>query len=428
MSQDPQYSWRPVLPDDLRSEAELVVTQITDTVRNARGEGFSLARGLPGRALLYTYLDASRGSAEHREHMTASLFAAMDDFSSRPVDEPLLPGLFEGFTGLAWTLQHVLPLYGIEDDPNAEFDASLTSLLSVPQWLGSFDLIYGVAGIGIYALERLPHPAAHDLVTNCVRLLEGLCGEDQDGVHWFTSPELLPAQKRAHSPKGRFDFGVAHGAMGVIGFLGQACARSVGGSSARRLLTRSVEWIMSRRLAGAAQRYPLFINDRGSTTVFGGPYWGWCYGDLGLSAVLCAAARAAHRPDWLTEAETIASAAAEKLRQAKAPEEVGITEPGLCHGAAGVAHLFNRLFQATGNTLFRDVSCDWYRYTLNGRVAGGSLGGFRLTALDPDQGRFTKMSTAGFLEGAIGIALALISAMSNVVPRWDRLLLLDGTP
>jgi len=427
MNHHSQSSWRPVLTDDLRSEADLVVTQITDTLRDAKGEGFSLARELPGRALLYAYRDASRGSDEHREYMTAALFAAMDDLSRLPVDEPVPPGLFEGFTGLAWTLQHTLPLYGIDDDPNADFDASLTSLLDVPSWLGSFDLVYGVAGIGIYALERLPHPAAHELVTHCVRLLEGLCGEDRDGVYWFTPPELLPVQKRASSPNGRFDFGVAHGAMGVIGFLAQACARDVGGPSARRLLTKSVEWIMSRRLTqGAAQRYPLFINERGSTTVFGGPYWGWCYGDLGLSAVLCAAARAAHRPDWLTEAEAIATASAEKLR--RAPDDVGIAEPGLCHGAAGVAHLFNRLFQATGQTLFRDVSCEWFRYTLNSRVAGGPFGGFLVTALDRDQGRFTKMSMAGFLEGSIGIGLALISAMSDVVPRWDRLLLLDGMP
>jgi lantibiotic biosynthesis protein len=420
-------TWVPILGDELGEDALSAVSAIGATLPAEPASSFSLARGLPGRALFYAYADATMGTHEHLDAANDALNQSIEIFSGQQPLEPTPPGLFEGFAGLAWTLSHVLSRYGIDEDPNTEFDESLAEILAVDLWPGSFDLVYGIAGIGLYAVERLPRPGARTLIASCVRLLQNLCSEDDTGVSWFTPPELLPLRKRTQSPHGRYDLGVAHGAMGVIGFLAQCQGRGVGGPSVERLLADSIKWILSKRLSSADQTYPLFINDRGSTTAFGGPYWGWCYGDLGLAATLCAAGRMASVSEWVDEAHTVARAIAGKLTNAPTPDSVGIEEPGLCHGMAGIAHLFNRLFQATGDELFRDVAVEWFRYTLASRGLADRLGGFRTTALDPVERRFAKIAVPGFLEGAAGIGLALMAAAGSVLPAWDRLLLLDAS-
>jgi len=70
---------------------------------------------------------------------------------------------------------------------------------------------------------------------------------------------------------------------------------------------------------------------------------------------------------------------------------------GFCHGAIGLAHIFNRLYQANGEPVFREAARRWFGHVL-----------------DESQ-----------LEGAAGIGLALLAAMTPLEPRWDRLFLLS---
>jgi lantibiotic modifying enzyme len=86
----------------------------------------------------------------------------------------------------------------------------------------------------------------------------------------------------------------------------------------------------------------------------------------------------------------------------------GVVNPGLRQGAAGIAHLCNRLFQATGEEPFADAARAGFGRVLETRRRDEGIGGFKA---DP-----------GFLNGAAGIGLALLAAISSVEPAWDRLL------
>jgi hypothetical protein len=86
----------------------------------------------------------------------------------------------------------------------------------------------------------------------------------------------------------------------------------------------------------------------------------------------------------------------------------GAVDPGLRQGAAGTAHLCNRLFQGTGQEPFADAARAGFGSLLETRRRDEGIGGFQV---DP-----------GFLNGAAGIGLALLAAISSVEPAWDRLL------
>src|SRR5262249_14299323 len=99
----------------------------------------------------------------------------------------------------------------------------------------------------------------------------------------------------------------------------------------------------------------------------------------------------------------------------------------LCHGAAGLGHLFNRLFQATGDEHLAEAARVWFRRTLDLRQPGRGIAGFEAGKGNAHR-RLLWVDDPGLLQGAAGIALALLAAATPLEPGWDRLLLVPIPP
>jgi hypothetical protein len=130
---------------------------------------------------------------------------------------------------------------------------------------------------------------------------------------------------------------------------------------------------------------------------------GWCYGDPGVAAALFLAGRSTGNAAWEQEAITLAAGAA-----ARRPLESGVVSADLCHGAAGLGHLYNRLWQASGDERLREGAAFWIGDAVRRLEAGEAT------------------EDLGFLQGTGGVALALLSAVTSTAPEWDRVLLLSG--
>jgi hypothetical protein len=141
-----------------------------------------------------------------------------------------------------------------------------------------------------------------------------------------------------------------------------------------------------------------------------------------VAASLLLVARCAGETAWERAALSVARRAAERPS-----DEAEIFDAGLCHGAAGLGHLFNRLYQATGDSRLREASQFWFQRTLELRRPEGSIAGFAAWGPGPD-GSLNWTDDPGFLTGAAGIALALLAAATAVEPAWDRALLVSVPP
>jgi hypothetical protein len=136
-----------------------------------------------------------------------------------------------------------------------------------------------------------------------------------------------------------------------------------------------------------------------------------------VAVALLGAARSVGERAWEEVALAIARRAAHRP-----PEQAGVVDAGLCHGAAGLGHLFNRMFQATGDLQLQEAAHFWFKRTLEMRHSDRGIGGFCASDL-ADDGTVTWRDAAGFLTGAAGIALALMAAWTPIEPAWDRVLL-----
>jgi lantibiotic biosynthesis protein len=439
MTPDPagESSWQPLVTGPLAAAALAAVEAIAADLRAAPapadGPGAeeaalwqaSLASGDAGRALFFAYLDFHReaaGSADAGPAQDDSAAQALD-LLDRAVDAlavaPPRAGLFAGLPGIGWAAEHLRGrLFAQDADAGDALDEAVLDWLSRFRWEGGHDLLGGLAGLGVYALERLPQPAARRAVEAVVERLAGSAERGPAGAAWLTPPERLPPARRRDRPQGCYDLGAAHGAAGVIAFLGGACRAGVG--AARPLLDEAVRRLLACRLPDRGEgRFPSFlapgVEARGSRLA-------WCYGDLGIAAALAVAGEGAGRPDWRSLAFEIAGGAAGRTLDSSR-----VVDAGLCHGAAGVAHLFNRLHQASGEASLGEAARRWLARALALRAPGSGAGGFRTWETDTAGGG-AWYDDPGFLTGAAGTGLALLAALSPVEPAWDRALLVSLRP
>jgi lantibiotic modifying enzyme len=227
----------------------------------------------------------------------------------------------------------------------------------------------------------------------------------------------LPVWQRALAPDGYYNLGLAHGIPGIIAILARYVAAGVDVRRAQPLLESAVAYLRSVASPGSVSRYPSWLPTRPGESQ---SRVAWCYGDLGVAVALLSAANALDRGDWRADALALAHGQA-----ARSFETSHVLDTGLCHGASGVAHLFNRMAQATGDAELYRAARAWFDRTLAMRRTDPVAGFPRGLPVD---GVMTWEAGADLLTGATGVALALHAAISPIEPGWDQLLLADLSP
>lgn len=380
-----------------------------DAERAGRPPDPSLSDGSAGLALFYAYLAAVTGDEAWAECAHRLLEEAIDALA----DRPLPAALHGGFAGIGWTVEHLtgMLLEAEAGDGDDEIAEALAELLERPARRGGFDLITGLTGLGVYALEALPRPAARRCLERVVERLAEIGEAAVGGFSWFTPPELLPEHQRESAPRGNFNLGVAHGVPAVVSLLGACLAAGVLRRERRPLLDGAVGWLLAQKQEGVGWCFPSWVAEGVAPSP---ARLAWCYGDPGVAAALLTAARHARREAWEAEALEIARRAA-----ARPAEHSGVLDAGLCHGAAGLGHLFNRIHQASGDEVLAEAARGWFRRALELRRPGEGVAGFLAWAgEDPAVPKWE--ATRGFLNGAAGVALALLAAVTPLEPSWDR--------
>ena len=321
--------------------------------------------------------------------------------------------LYNGWAGLGWLTTNL----DVEDDFVAPYvDQLLVKALDRPAVHFGYDLISGLVGVGAYFVERLPRESAKRGLRLVLKALEETAVKTAIGTTWFTPPDCLPQWQRERAPKGYYNLGVAHGLPGVCWLLAKLCVAGIEAGRAASLLRRSLRWLQSKQPEPTRPNLPSWISP--GVEPEPNQRMAWCYGPLGASAVALDAARSIGDSEGVEWARTLALACADIP-----PHDGQIRDAGLCHGAAGNAHIFLRLSRSDGHPKFRQAANDWLQTTLAYRQHGEGVGGYRMWG--DVSGRQEWVDDASFLTGSTGVGLALLAAVTSVEPKWDRLLLLS---
>ncbi|RDI35370.1 lanthionine synthetase C family protein [Lentzea flaviverrucosa] len=280
-----------------------------------------------------------------------------------------------------------------------------------PAIFAEYDLFHGLTGVGALLLRH--HPRSDELA-GILRYVVTLVTRPrhEDGVKlpgWWVAHD---PDKNMPTPGGHANFGMAHGIAGLLSFLALATVDGRVVDGQREAITQLTQWFDRWQQDGPdGPWWPQWITreelhaGRPARTRPGRP--SWCYGAVSIARALQLAALATDDPQRQHAAEAALAASLTDTQLNR------ITEPGLCHGIAGI-------FQTA------------YRASLDAHDPGLAN---RLPALTERLIRHTppvvvqnddQMDAAGLLTGRAGVELALETARRGTPPHtgWDACLLI----
>jgi hypothetical protein len=361
-------------------------------------------------SLLWAYLDLA-GCKSLLPNHPSSTARAMPEFEHS--------GLHGGVCGLAWTTQHLLYCLphpeGCQSSARLadrgavcdQFDEALLSHLEEGE-VDSWDVSTGLLGYGIYFLDRMPRDSARKGIGLIVDALLRMSETNGAGVAWHSIGQPVAWQRDARSSDCDYDPSLPTGVAGLIYFLNRVIAAGLMTDQAELMLENAVNWLLAQQPPlpslswfRAHSRFDLPPGDR----------LAWCQGDLGVLIVLAQVARRVNHAALRT---TVGSLLNHCLAW---PTDLSGARNGcLANGAIGVAHFFNRLYQADGSHKCRDASIEWLEWALHMSSRDEGFLTMQIPGPHPSGARAT------LLDGAVGAALGLLAAVTDVEPRWDRIM------
>ncbi|WP_210406792.1 lanthionine synthetase C family protein [Prauserella flavalba] len=378
----------------------------------------SLARGAVGAALLHVER-AWTGSGRWDTAQTH-----IRRVVAGPVDAADHAGLYYGAPAVAFLLHAAAdrhPRYRAASQTMDEHVLRLTRkrLDAVgtrvdrgqPATFAEYDLFYGLTGIGALLLHHNPDS---DELAGILRYVVTLATRPrhEDGTDlpgWWVAhdpDQILP------TPGGHANFGMAHGAAGLLSFLALATLRGRVVDGQPEAIAVLTEWFDRWRQDGPdGPWWPQWITREELRT--GRPAHArpgrasWCYGTVGIARAQQLAALATHEPRRRHAAEDALAASLADTQLDR------ITEPGLCHGIAGVFQTAYRASRdALGPALAHRVPVLADRLAQHAQSRGDEDG--------------HPPAATGLLTGRIGVDLALETARHSTPPHtgWDECLLI----
>ncbi|ATL25128.1 lanthionine synthetase C family protein [Streptomyces formicae] len=389
----------------------------------------SLADGHAGVALLLgalAHTDAGYARAAHA-HLTSAVTGVR-----RPAREGLYAGLpavaFAARTAVTRPGEYAGLLTKLDDQVAllarrivAE-DAPRVAAGTAGARMAGYDVVAGLTGLGRLLLAAGPdHRDTTELVLgHLVALTRPVVepgGRTVPG--WWTSDPILLSEPEG-VPGGHFNAGLAHGIPGPLALLSLAHRAGVRVPGQERAIRTIADWLLARRSPDGAG-WPNIVPLGAELTAASGARpdlaearTGWCYGTPGVARSLQLAALALKEPEWNRQAVAAVAAACDRR---------DFPDPTLCHGLAGLTTIVTLMSKEPGGDELAALVP-----RLTDALAAAADPGYPFLWPAAAPGERTVVHRPGFLDGAVGAALALRHATHPEAPLgelpWQAALLL----
>jgi lantibiotic modifying enzyme len=308
-----------------------------------------------------------------------------------------------GISGPLFILDHLNKNDFIElDDHFFDLPSSLFDPMLGTDYI---DFLHGNAGVAHYLVENNLNNQA-SLQLWCENLM-ALAEKEENLLRW---------KVQIGSEKNRMGYclGLAHGVPAIMTILIKIL-KKYQLPIAEELLVKSSNYLVSCQNNPITEAYfPFSIVNNERLNV---DRLSWCYGDLGCATSLYAAGEYLNNAHYRGLALEVLDFQSHRIEAALDK----VADADFCHGTAGIAHMYARMYNYTGKELYRQTAEYCYQQTLDRAVFKDGLAGFKHS----NGITFELENNYGLLEGISGIALCLISAISPVEPKWDASLLLS---
>lgn len=389
--------------------------EIEKTLSEVNTEQDALYTGKAGIAIFYTSLYELTKEQAYLDKAILLIEEALDAIQNKE----LIYTYCGGFTGICWAVTHMVQKGYLdinldellEEIDNYAYEFAKTDLLQ-----HRYDFMHNGLSTGIYFTDRPTSPFAQEKLPEIVDLLKAMATVTEDGTTWedkygkFSAQTFIPDYDVT---KTEYNLGLSHGMPSILVFLQRCVQQGIHLAESKPLLEGAVNWLLK-------QAYPSDLDCYYGTKVIEGKTapessrLAWCYGDLGIMTTLWQCGNTLNNETVKQHAIAVALKAAKRTM-----ENASTADAGICHGTAGIAHIFNRMYHYSGQAELKQAALYWFEKTLTYATFEDGYAGYK--AYHGKEGFKTETS---MLEGISGIGLTMISALDGDLD-WDRMLLIS---
>ncbi|MBD2699536.1 lanthionine synthetase [Spirosoma sp. BT702] len=319
-----------------------------------------------------------------------------------------------GISGVAWGFLHLmnhglLPADDLDaQDIVADLDGPLFEMSMASLQSGDFDYLHGGLSAGLYYLERQPSPIIARYVAEMVDTLSATAIRFPNGdITWpfHDTFNRNPEGGTLYNPS------LSHGTASIVSILSLFYERGYARQQCAELIHGTLQWMESIRNQSGISVFPTMVLENRQEK---NSRLAWCYGDMGIANAFWLCGQKLKNAHW----QSIALETMLKTAQRRELAETAVKDAGICHGAAGAAHIFRRFAQKTHHPLFTEAADYWLQQTAQYTLPETDENVF----LAFDQGALVP--NLGILDGESSVGLVLLADL-GVPTYWERFLLLS---
>jgi lantibiotic modifying enzyme len=320
-----------------------------------------------------------------------------------------------GISGFLWSLKYMI-YYGVLDEMDCDifnqFRTFLYTNMKEDLKANNWDFFHGAIGVGLFFMSDRVNDQSLEYVNELIIAMEDLSTVEHKGIFKWKSSVISNG-----NPLEVYNLGLAHGIPSIIAFLTKAYKNGINKEKSQKLLMGAIKYVLKNQndVEKTNCYFPNWISDDDGSRY---SRLAWCYGDLGIAVTLYNAAK-------VLDDISLEDFALKVLRYntfRRDLESVSVIDAGLCHGTAGIAHIFYRMYWNTREEIFRDAATFWFDKTLEMSRYPVGLAGYKAVFSEEYGG---TQNDYGILEGIAGIGLAMHSWITQTEPTWDECLLLS---
>ncbi len=374
---------------------------------------FCLLSGNFGIAYFHSFFYKVYASEKSLENTINSVNEGLNAMQSK---NTISYSFCEGLSGVLWALN------SFESDEYIAKNAIDNYLVNIcMQGLGdlksgNYDYLYGGLGPCLLSLSNPNDVTSSFFLADVTKALGNISVKSKKtGLYkWTTYDSVYKSEV--------FNLGLSHGIPSIISILSFIYQTGIEKELCLELLTGSISWLLEQKLPrGSSSIFPNLVVTETINYPEPSSRLAWCYGDLGVARSLWIAGNATKNELWKKEAVDIMLHASRR----RALKENRVFDACLCHGSAGIAHIFNRFYQDTEILSFKEAAEYWYQITLDLARFEDGIGGYKRFLPKNENEPARWINSASLIDGSAGIGLALLAAISDESPKWDRCLLLS---
>nr|WP_298000706.1 lanthionine synthetase C family protein [uncultured Flavobacterium sp.] len=381
-------------------EIRAQIDRIINDIEKEKIDTLSLYGGLTGSLLFKTFYNL------HIENNKIDITNELEKLIDDSLEDSFI-SISNGKTGLNWFFTYLKKnkLIDKEDHESLCLDDSFlkdASLIYFSQ--NNWDFLHGGLGIAYYALYN-PVNFDNKYFTEVFNELFRIC-DLYPNYGMFIDDQIDGTR--------RINLGLAHGIPSVLKFCIISYKQGICRDQSQKLAYKIIDFLLQNSFKDQLDYcyYPPTISNEKNIP----SRLAWCYGDLGIGFILFQAGLA-FKDSKVKDFSLNILISCTKRRLIK---ETIVLDAGICHGSAGVAHIFNKMAYYTNNIIFKEAGEYWINKTLEFASHHDGIGGYKSYTHKEEKWK----KEIGFLEGSIGIGLVLSSYLTGDF-SWDYCIMLN---